>query len=279
MDNNCNYKCKPGHSRQFTHVSIVNRPCVKIPKWHCCRCRTFVTKPVSAMIDRIRTLLQARGLSPTQFADLIGVGRPVVSHILSGRNKASLEVVQKIIAAFPDVALPWLLTGTGSMLDEPAAPPAPAAGPAQDAPRPAPAVTMAAPAVAPGLLESVEPAARKSPKNQAGKPLAAASPAPRPFRRDAALAPVASPSPPPMVEPAPAVMAAPAVSAPAPDSSLSNRVVEPTSTPQPAAPIAPAAPAPAGAPSPAFPFGADKPIRRIVIFYRDGSFSDFQPEG
>ena len=58
------------------------------------------------LVARIRELLEARQLSPTQFADVIGIGRPVVSHILSGRNKPSLEVVQKIITAFPDLALP-----------------------------------------------------------------------------------------------------------------------------------------------------------------------------
>lgn len=72
------------------------------------------------MVERIRALLVLRQLTPTQFADLIQVGRPIVSHILSGRNKASLEVVQRIIAAFPEVALPWLLGGTGAMLAEPA---------------------------------------------------------------------------------------------------------------------------------------------------------------
>ncbi|RZJ85809.1 MAG: XRE family transcriptional regulator, partial [Hymenobacter sp.] len=68
------------------------------------------------MVTRIRELLEARQLSPTQFADLIGVGRPVISHILSERNKPSLEVVQKVISAFPEVSLPWLLSGIGSML-------------------------------------------------------------------------------------------------------------------------------------------------------------------
>jgi len=70
------------------------------------------------MITRIRQLLDSKELSPTQFADLIGVGRPVVSHILSERNKPSLDVVQRIIGAFPEISLPWLLSGTGNMLDE-----------------------------------------------------------------------------------------------------------------------------------------------------------------
>lgn len=70
------------------------------------------------MVERIRELLSVRQLTPTQFADSIGVARPIVSHILSGRNKPSLEVVQKIITAFPDLSLSWLLSGTGPMAAE-----------------------------------------------------------------------------------------------------------------------------------------------------------------
>ena len=68
------------------------------------------------MVERIKTLLESRQLTPTQFADAIGVARPIVSHVLSGRNKPSLEVVQRILAAMPDLAMPWLLNGTGPML-------------------------------------------------------------------------------------------------------------------------------------------------------------------
>jgi DNA-binding XRE family transcriptional regulator len=75
------------------------------------------------MVTRIRQLLDTKQLTPTQFADFIGVGRPVMSHILSERNKPSLEVVQRIISAFPEVSLPWLLSGVGEMLDEAAAVP------------------------------------------------------------------------------------------------------------------------------------------------------------
>ena len=67
------------------------------------------------MVERIRLLLETRQLTPTQFADAIGIARPIVSHILSGRNKPSLEVVQRILAAMPDLSMPWLLNGTGTM--------------------------------------------------------------------------------------------------------------------------------------------------------------------
>lgn len=68
------------------------------------------------MVERIRTLLESRQLTPTQFADLIGVARPIISHVLSGRNKPSLDVVQRILAALPDLSMAWLLNGTEPML-------------------------------------------------------------------------------------------------------------------------------------------------------------------
>ncbi|MGB7787026.1 MAG: helix-turn-helix transcriptional regulator [Salinimicrobium sp.] len=53
-------------------------------------------------------------LSAASFADRIDVGRSSISHLLSGRNKPSLDFVMKIIQAFPEVELYWLLNGKGS---------------------------------------------------------------------------------------------------------------------------------------------------------------------
>ncbi|MFN7013937.1 MAG: helix-turn-helix domain-containing protein, partial [Bacteroidia bacterium] len=63
------------------------------------------------MLDRIKEIMQQKGLSPMAFADAISVQRSSISHILNGRNKPSLELVQKIISAFPDIDIEWLLTG------------------------------------------------------------------------------------------------------------------------------------------------------------------------
>src|SRR5690606_15634735 len=52
--------------------------------------------------------------SAAAFADKIGVQRSSISHILSGRNKPSLDFILKILAAYPDVELYWLLNGKGS---------------------------------------------------------------------------------------------------------------------------------------------------------------------
>ncbi|UGU16114.1 helix-turn-helix domain-containing protein [Sinomicrobium kalidii] len=62
---------------------------------------------------RLHEVLDYYGLSASSFADRIGVQRSSISHILSGRNKPSLDFVLKILQAFPEVELYWLLNGKG----------------------------------------------------------------------------------------------------------------------------------------------------------------------
>ncbi|QCR22211.1 helix-turn-helix domain-containing protein [Pontibacter sp. SGAir0037] len=69
------------------------------------------------MIDRIRQLMEYKGLSSSQFADSIEIPRAVLSHILSERNKPSLDVMVKIAAAFRDIRMAWLFMGEGSMVE------------------------------------------------------------------------------------------------------------------------------------------------------------------
>lgn len=66
--------------------------------------------------ERIELLMKCYDLTPSQFADRTGIQRASVSHIISGRNKPSLEVMQKIYDAFPELDIKWLMTGNG---DEP----------------------------------------------------------------------------------------------------------------------------------------------------------------
>jgi len=68
------------------------------------------------MIDRIRQLMDFKNLSASQFADEVEIPRAVVSHILSGRNKPSLDVMLKIIQTHPDINMNWLFLGEGAML-------------------------------------------------------------------------------------------------------------------------------------------------------------------
>jgi transcriptional regulator with XRE-family HTH domain len=67
------------------------------------------------MVDRIRKIMEKESLNSALFADKIGVSRGTITHVLSGRNKPSLEVVQKILDTFPTVNSEWLLVGKSPM--------------------------------------------------------------------------------------------------------------------------------------------------------------------
>jgi len=67
------------------------------------------------MKDRIAELIEREGLTPSKFADMIEVQRSNISHILAGRNKPSLDFLQKIMNTFPDISGDWLLSGSGPM--------------------------------------------------------------------------------------------------------------------------------------------------------------------
>jgi len=65
-------------------------------------------------IKRLEIILDYYGLNASSFADKIGVQRSSLSHLLSGRNKPSLDFVLKILEVFPDVDLYWILNGKGT---------------------------------------------------------------------------------------------------------------------------------------------------------------------
>ncbi|WP_345225343.1 helix-turn-helix transcriptional regulator [Hymenobacter koreensis] len=195
------------------------------------------------MLDRIRAILQARQLTPTQFADTIGVARPIVSHILGGRNKPSLEVVQKIIAAFPDLSMPWLLTGQGSMEVVP--------GIAFAASLDAPSNLVARHDTVEGNASAPEPRQR------------VASKAARPARATEAAVPS---------EPALGVNGRVNTTdvsfQPLPPSVTPDSWKEEAQVPTPVVPV----PAPNTS-----PLTTPKTVRRVMIFYSDGTFVDYSP--
>lgn len=63
---------------------------------------------------RLEKVLEFYGLSATAFAEEINFNRSTISHIFSGRNKPSLELVMKILQKFPEVKLNWLMNGKGT---------------------------------------------------------------------------------------------------------------------------------------------------------------------
>lgn len=68
--------------------------------------------------SRLEKIMDYYDLSAAAFADKIEVGRSSISHILSGRNKPSLDFVMKVITTFPEVELYWLLNGKGKFPKE-----------------------------------------------------------------------------------------------------------------------------------------------------------------
>ncbi len=68
----------------------------------------------SDFIVRMERLLGYYSLTASAFADKIQVQRSSISHLLSGRNKPSLDFVLKVVKTFPEVNLYWLLNGKGS---------------------------------------------------------------------------------------------------------------------------------------------------------------------
>lgn len=66
------------------------------------------------LITRLKDIIAYYNLTSSTFADTIEVQRSSISHLLSGRNKPSLDFVMKIINKFPEVDLYWFLYGEGS---------------------------------------------------------------------------------------------------------------------------------------------------------------------
>ncbi len=77
----------------------------------------------SEFADRLTIIMRFYQLSASAFADKIQVPRSSISHLLSGRNKPSLDFVLKVVKEFDDVELYWLLNGKGTFpLSESSAP-------------------------------------------------------------------------------------------------------------------------------------------------------------
>lgn len=70
------------------------------------------------MNQRIELLLRIKDVTASKFADMLGVQPSNISHIISGRNKPSLDFVVKVVEAFPDISLEWLIFGKGNMYSQ-----------------------------------------------------------------------------------------------------------------------------------------------------------------
>jgi len=64
--------------------------------------------------ERLKKVMAHYQLSAATFADRIQVQRSSISHLLSGRNRPSLDFVLKVLDEFPAIELYWLLNGKGT---------------------------------------------------------------------------------------------------------------------------------------------------------------------
>ena len=67
------------------------------------------------MENRVLKVIDNSGLTAAEFALKVGIQSAQISHIKSGRNKVSLEIVQRILANFDEINPDWLILGKGEM--------------------------------------------------------------------------------------------------------------------------------------------------------------------
>ena len=70
------------------------------------------------MKERIKKIIDYENITYGEFADKVGIQRSGVSHLISGRNNPSLDVIQKILEAYDYINTEWLLLGKGEMIKE-----------------------------------------------------------------------------------------------------------------------------------------------------------------
>ncbi len=74
------------------------------------------------MNTRLQQFLAAENISQSQFADVIGVARASVSHILAGRNKPGFDFIESMMRHYPSLNIEWLIAGAGKMYKTKAVP-------------------------------------------------------------------------------------------------------------------------------------------------------------
>lgn len=71
---------------------------------------------IDVLNKRVARVMEVKRISKTEFSSLLNISAPILSHISSGRNKPSVDVLQKILTHYPDISAEWLLMGQGDML-------------------------------------------------------------------------------------------------------------------------------------------------------------------
>lgn len=67
------------------------------------------------MKDRIKQLMDSLHLTQQKFAEDLGISPASLSSIFNGRTKPTINHVDAIVIAFPNINLRWLMYGEGDM--------------------------------------------------------------------------------------------------------------------------------------------------------------------
>ncbi len=70
------------------------------------------------MKERLKEFLLEKGMNAKSFALKIGVQPSSISHILTGRNKPSVELLDKLLKSFPEADIKYLISGIKSELKD-----------------------------------------------------------------------------------------------------------------------------------------------------------------
>ena len=65
--------------------------------------------------ERLQKIMESEQMTAKQFSEEVGIQPGTISNILKGRNKPSLDVMQKVLQRFRTLSSEWLILGVGSM--------------------------------------------------------------------------------------------------------------------------------------------------------------------
>ena len=63
------------------------------------------------MLERIKIWMNKININQTNLAENIGVNKSTISHIMSGRNKPSIDFFIKLKEYYTDLDLNWIISG------------------------------------------------------------------------------------------------------------------------------------------------------------------------
>jgi len=70
---------------------------------------------INKMNKRFKLWLESQSLNANSLSKLVDLNRSSISHIVNGRNKPSVDMLEKILSIYPNLNLNWLISGFGSM--------------------------------------------------------------------------------------------------------------------------------------------------------------------